>query len=128
MWEISILVDFRPMGYKLSCCGSCLGKNFLFKSALGHCVFRSEWKSKNQSLPVKFPSFILDKICKNKRRKIKNYLLKYNQVNRVTLMRIWIVFNLPIFLSKLPKELWSRDQQWCLFSCLKQVPLHHNSR
>ena len=38
MWGISILADFRPMGYKLSCCGSlCLGKDFLFKSALGHC-------------------------------------------------------------------------------------------
>jgi hypothetical protein len=22
MWGISILADFRPMGYKLSCCGS----------------------------------------------------------------------------------------------------------
>ena len=40
MWGISILADFRPMGYKLSCCGSLwssLGKNLLFKSALGHC-------------------------------------------------------------------------------------------
>ena len=44
MWGISILADFRPMGYKLSCCGSLsktvfdLGKNLLFKSVLGHCV------------------------------------------------------------------------------------------
>ena len=38
MWGISIHADSRPMGYKLSYCGShCLGKNILFKSALGHC-------------------------------------------------------------------------------------------
>ena len=36
-WRISILADFRPMGYKLSCCGS-LGKNLLFKSILGRCA------------------------------------------------------------------------------------------
>ena len=33
MWGISILADFRPMGYKLSCCDS-----LLFESVLGHCV------------------------------------------------------------------------------------------
>ena len=39
MWKISIRVDFRPIGYKLSCCGSiALGKNLLFKSGLGHCA------------------------------------------------------------------------------------------
>ena len=39
MWGISILDDFKPMGYKLSCCGIVfgLGKNLLFKSILGHC-------------------------------------------------------------------------------------------
>ena len=35
MWGISILADFRPMGYKLLCCQ--LGKNLSFKSVLGHC-------------------------------------------------------------------------------------------
>ena len=35
-WRISILADFKPMVYKLSCCGS-LGKNLLFKFVLGHC-------------------------------------------------------------------------------------------
>ena len=37
-------------------------------------IFRLSKIKKNQSLTVKFPSFILDKIkiCKNKRRKIKN--------------------------------------------------------
>ena len=41
MWMcgISILADFRPMGYNLSCCGIFgLGKNLLFKSLLGRCV------------------------------------------------------------------------------------------
>ena len=40
MWEISILADFRPMEYKLSCGAVVvfgLGKNLLFKFALGHC-------------------------------------------------------------------------------------------
>ena len=38
MWGISILADFRPMGYKLSCCDSVWsGLNVLFKSILGHC-------------------------------------------------------------------------------------------
>ena len=32
MWGISILADFRLMGYKLSCCGSIC-------SILGHCAF-----------------------------------------------------------------------------------------
>ena len=36
MCKILILADIRPMGYRLSCCGS-LGKDFLFKSILGHC-------------------------------------------------------------------------------------------
>ena len=38
MWGISILADFRPMGCKFHA-GVVfgLGKNFLFKSALGHC-------------------------------------------------------------------------------------------
>ena len=36
MRRILILADIRPMGYRLSCCGS-LGKDFLFKSILGHC-------------------------------------------------------------------------------------------
>ena len=50
---ILILGDFRPMGYKLSCCGSLwsrhgfllvykdvhgLGKDILFKSILGPCA------------------------------------------------------------------------------------------
>ena len=38
MWGISILADFRPMGYKLSCCDSLwsgLGKNLLFKENAG---------------------------------------------------------------------------------------------
>ena len=34
MWGISIHANFRPMGYKLV---FGLGKNLLFKSALGHC-------------------------------------------------------------------------------------------
>ena len=39
VWRISILADFRPMGYKLSCLGSLwsVGKDLLFKSVLGHC-------------------------------------------------------------------------------------------
>ena len=37
MWGISILVDFIPMGYKLSCCSSLC--SVLFKSFLGHCDF-----------------------------------------------------------------------------------------
>ena len=38
MWGISILADFRPMGYKFSAVVVFgLGKNFLFKSILGHC-------------------------------------------------------------------------------------------
>ena len=38
MWVILIPADFRPMGYKLSCCGSIWsGKNLLFKSILGRC-------------------------------------------------------------------------------------------
>ena len=42
MWGISILADFRPIEYQLSCCGSLgLGKNLLVKSALGHCVLAS---------------------------------------------------------------------------------------
>ena len=41
-WDISILADFRPIRYKLSCCDSLwsryyVGKNLLFKSVLGHC-------------------------------------------------------------------------------------------
>ena len=40
MWGISILADFRPVGCKLyDVVVFGLGKNFLFKSALGHCVF-----------------------------------------------------------------------------------------
>ena len=40
MWVILIPADFRPMGYKLSCCGSIWsGKNLLFKSILGRCVY-----------------------------------------------------------------------------------------
>ena len=40
MWGISILADFRLMGYKLSyftVVVFALGKNLLFKFALGHC-------------------------------------------------------------------------------------------
>ena len=38
MWGISILADFRPMGYNYHAVVVFgLGKNFLFKSVLGHC-------------------------------------------------------------------------------------------
>ena len=38
-WRISILVDFRPKGYNLSCAVVVfgMGKDILFKSVLGHC-------------------------------------------------------------------------------------------
>ena len=42
-WGILVLADFRPMRYRLSCCGS-QGKNLLFKSVLGHCYI---WKKNN---------------------------------------------------------------------------------
>ena len=41
MWGISILADFRPMGYKFHTVvvfGQ--GKNLLFESVLGHCEQR----------------------------------------------------------------------------------------
>ena len=39
MCGISILADFIPMGYKLSCCGSLWSrKELFFKSVLGHCA------------------------------------------------------------------------------------------
>ena len=41
---ISILGDFRPIGYKLSCCGS-LGKDLIFESVLGHCDMKSNMSS-----------------------------------------------------------------------------------
>jgi hypothetical protein len=34
MWGISILADFKPMGFKLSCCGFGLVREFLSKSVL----------------------------------------------------------------------------------------------
>ena len=40
MWGISILADFRPMGYKLACSAVVvfgLGKDLLFKSVLERC-------------------------------------------------------------------------------------------
>ena len=38
MWGITILADFRPMGYNFHAVVVFgLGKNFLFKSVLGHC-------------------------------------------------------------------------------------------
>ena len=40
MFGISILADFRPMGYKLSCCGSLWSSDLLLKSVLGHCLMR----------------------------------------------------------------------------------------
>ena len=53
---ISILADFRPMGYNLSCCGSiCLGKNLLSKSILGRCV--------SLNLSLSFKSSFLQNHC-----------------------------------------------------------------
>ena len=40
-WGISILADFRPMGYKLLCCGSIWSRlePFIFKSILGRRAY-----------------------------------------------------------------------------------------
>ena len=44
-WGISILADFRPIGYRLSCCGIFgLGKFLLLKSVLGHCDYTQNRK------------------------------------------------------------------------------------
>ena len=50
MWGISILADFRPMEYKLSCCVFALGKNVSFNSVLGHCSALVCGKNKNKNL------------------------------------------------------------------------------
>ena len=50
MWGISILADFRPMGYIFhAVVVFALGKNLLFKFALGHCGALERGAHKSQT-------------------------------------------------------------------------------
>ena len=51
MCRILIHAEIRPMGYRLTCCAAVVvfgrGKNFLYKSILGRCVYQVDFGLKD---------------------------------------------------------------------------------